>query len=150
MKDFRAQFRKLVEAELPKDSRIVMPRGDEGLMRPGLQMPSIAVLPFTNLSTAAENDYFCEGLAEELISALTRIKGVFVVARASAFSFRGKDADVREIGRQLNVDSILEGSVQKAGYRPESAASVSKTMPGCLCRLVTVSCFPEKETTCSA
>jgi TolB-like protein/Flp pilus assembly protein TadD/DNA-binding XRE family transcriptional regulator len=85
--------------------------------RPGQQLPSIAVLPFTNLSTAAENDYFCDGLAEELINALTRIKGVFVVARASAFSFRNKDVDVREIGRRLSVDTVLEGSVQWAGDR---------------------------------
>ena len=84
--------------------------------RSGPRTPSIAVLPFSNLSAAAENEYFCEGLAEELISALTRIKGVFVVARGSAFSFRG-NADVREIGRRLNVDTILEGSVQKVGHR---------------------------------
>lgn len=84
--------------------------------RSGARTPSIAVLPFSNLSAAAENEYFCEGLAEELISALTRIKGVFVVARGSAFSFRG-NADVREIGRRLNVDTILEGSVQKVGHR---------------------------------
>ncbi|HLZ99236.1 MAG TPA: tetratricopeptide repeat protein [Steroidobacteraceae bacterium] len=79
--------------------------------------PSIAVLPFLNISTDAENDYFCEGLAEELINALTKIKGFFVVARGSAFSFRGKQIDVREIGRRLNVDTILEGSIQKAGDR---------------------------------
>jgi TolB-like protein/Flp pilus assembly protein TadD/DNA-binding XRE family transcriptional regulator len=82
----------------------------------GPRTPSIAVLPFSNLSADAENEYFCEGLAEELISALTRIKGVFVVARGSAFSFRG-NSDVREIGRRLNVDTILEGSVQKVGHR---------------------------------
>jgi TolB-like protein/Tfp pilus assembly protein PilF/DNA-binding XRE family transcriptional regulator len=81
--------------------------------RPGQLTPSIAVLPFRNLSSATENDYFCEGLSEELISALTRVNGVFVVARASAFSFMGKDTDVREIGRRLNVDTILEGSVQQ-------------------------------------
>jgi TolB-like protein/Tfp pilus assembly protein PilF len=79
--------------------------------------PSIAVLPFLNISTDAENDYFCEGLAEELINALTKIKGFFVVARGSAFSFRGKEIDVREIGRRLNVDTILEGSIQKLGDR---------------------------------
>jgi TolB-like protein/Tfp pilus assembly protein PilF/DNA-binding XRE family transcriptional regulator len=87
------------------------------ISRSGPPMPSIAVLPFRNLSAAAENDYFCQGLAEELISALTRIKGIFVVARGSAFSFLGKDTDVREIGRRLNVDTILEGSVKKAGAR---------------------------------
>jgi TolB-like protein/DNA-binding XRE family transcriptional regulator len=85
--------------------------------RSGQRMPSIAVLPFSNLRTDAESDYFCDGLAEELITALTQIKGVFVVARASAFSFRGKDVDVRDIGRRLNVDSILEGSVQRVGDR---------------------------------
>jgi TolB-like protein/Flp pilus assembly protein TadD len=84
--------------------------------RSGPRTPSIAVLPFSNLSAVAENEYFCEGLAEELISALTRIKGVFVVARGSAFSFRG-NVDVREIGRRLNVDTILEGSVQKVAHR---------------------------------
>jgi TolB-like protein/Tfp pilus assembly protein PilF/DNA-binding XRE family transcriptional regulator len=87
----------------------------ESVHRLGPPTPSIAVLPFRNLSMAVENDYFCEGLAEELISALTRIKGVFVVARGSAFSFKGKDTDVREIGRRLNVDTILEGSVQRVG-----------------------------------
>jgi TolB-like protein/Tfp pilus assembly protein PilF/DNA-binding XRE family transcriptional regulator len=87
------------------------------ISRSGPPMPSIAVLPFRNLSAAAENDYFCQGLAEELINALTRIKGIFVVARGSAFSFLGKDTDVREIGRRLNVDTILEGSVKKAGAR---------------------------------
>jgi serine/threonine-protein kinase len=78
---------------------------------------SIAVLPFLNPSGDPENDYLCEGLAEELISALTRIKSCLVVARASAFSFRGRDIDVREIGRRLNVDTVLEGSVQRAGDR---------------------------------
>ena len=87
-------------------------------VRPGQRPPpSIAVLPFVNIGTVAENDYFCEGLAEELINALTQIKGFFVVARGSAFSFRGKQIDIREIGRRLNVDTILEGSIQKAGDR---------------------------------
>src|ERR1700733_9706176 len=86
-------------------------------VRPAQRGPSIAVLPFVNIGSVAENDYFCEGLAEEIINALTQIRGFFVVARGSAFSFRGKDLDVREIGRRLNVDTILEGSIQKAGDR---------------------------------
>jgi len=86
-------------------------------MRSGRRTPSIAVLPFLNISADAENDYFCEGLAEEVINALTNIKAIFVVARASAFSFKGKDIDVREVGRRLNVDTVLEGSVQKVGDR---------------------------------
>jgi len=78
---------------------------------------SIAVLPFLNLSADPDNEYFCDGLAEELLNALTKIKQLFVVARASAFSFKGRDVDVREIGRRLNIDTILEGSVQKADNR---------------------------------
>lgn len=85
---------------------------------------SIAVLPFLNIGGEDENEYFCEGLAEELINALTRIKSFFVVARASAFSFRGKDVDVREIGRRLNVDIILGGSIQKMGDRLRVSAQL--------------------------
>ena len=78
---------------------------------------SIAVLPFLNRSADPDNEYFCDGLAEELLIALTKIRQLFVVARASAFSFKGRDVDAREIGRRLNVDTILEGSVQKADNR---------------------------------
>ena len=100
---------------LAQQQRIDTYKGAE--VRAGQRTPSIAVLPFLNISTDAENDYLCEGLAEELINALTRIKGFFVVARGSAFSFRGQEIDVREIGRRLNVDTILEGSIQKVGDR---------------------------------
>lgn len=85
---------------------------------------SIAVLPFLNIGGEDENEYFCEGLAEELINALTRIKSFFVVARASAFSFRGREADVREIGRRLNVEIILRGSIQKMGDRLRISAQL--------------------------
>jgi adenylate cyclase len=76
--------------------------------------PSIAVLPFVNISADQENDYFCDGLAEEVLNALAKIEGLKVVARTSAFSFKRKDVDVREIGRQLGVGAVLEGSVRKA------------------------------------
>ncbi len=78
---------------------------------------SIAVLPFKNMSADPEQEYFCEGMAEEIINALTHIKDLRVVARTSAFSFKGKDEDIREIGRKLSVDKVLEGSVRKAGDR---------------------------------
>ena len=81
------------------------------------QAPSIAVLPFTNMSSDKENDYFSDGLAEEIINALTSISGLRVMARTSAFAFRGKDKDIRSIGETLNVVSVLEGSVRKAGNR---------------------------------
>ena len=78
---------------------------------------SIAVLPFKNMSADPEQEYFCEGLSEELINALTQIKDLRVVARTSAFSFKDKEIDIREIGRKLNVETLLEGSVRKAGNR---------------------------------
>ncbi len=78
---------------------------------------SIAVLPFKNMSADPEQEYFCEGIAEEIINTLTHIKDLRVVARTSAFSFKGKDEDIREIGRKLSVDKVLEGSVRKEGNR---------------------------------
>jgi TolB-like protein len=80
-------------------------------------LPSIAVLPFLNLSSDKENEYFSDGLAEEIINALTRIANLRVTARTSAFVFRGAQEDVRKIGETLNVASVLEGSVRKAGNR---------------------------------
>jgi serine/threonine-protein kinase len=78
---------------------------------------SIAVLPFTNLSADPGQEYFCDGMAEEIINALTHVEGLRVVARTSAFSFRDKVVDIREIGRKLSVETLLEGSVRKAGSR---------------------------------
>jgi len=79
--------------------------------------PSVAVLPFVNLSADKEQEYFCDGMSEEIINALTHVKGLRVVARTSAFAFKGRHADIREIGRKLNVNTILEGSIRKAGKR---------------------------------
>ncbi len=92
--------------------------------------PSIAVLPFKNLSADKEQDYFCDGVAEEIISALTRLEGLRVVARTSAFSFRGEKRDIREIGRKLNVGSVLEGSVRKAGNRLRITAQLVDVADG--------------------
>jgi serine/threonine protein kinase/Tfp pilus assembly protein PilF len=77
--------------------------------------PSIAVLPFANMSPDKEQDYFCEGLAEELINALVVIEDLRVASRTSAFRFKGSEQDIREIGRRLGVSTVLEGSVRKAG-----------------------------------
>ena len=78
---------------------------------------SIAVLPFMNLSAEADGEYFGDGLAEELIDACSKLAGVRVVARTSAFAFKGKPADVREIANQLGANLVLEGSVRKSGNR---------------------------------
>lgn len=81
------------------------------------KIPSIAILPFNNVSSDAENEYFCDGLAEELINALMKLDKIRVAARTSAFSFKGRETDVRTIGQTLNVRTILEGSVRKSGKR---------------------------------
>lgn len=78
---------------------------------------SIAVLPFVNLSRDRNNEYFGDGLADEIINALTRIPGLRVTARTSSFAFRGKSQDIREIGAKLGVSALLEGSVQRACHR---------------------------------
>jgi serine/threonine protein kinase len=80
-------------------------------------IPSVAILPFVNIDGEPSSDYFSDGLAEELICGLSRLPGLRVVARSSAFRFRGKDLDIRDVGRQLGVSSVLEGSVRKAGKR---------------------------------
>lgn len=75
---------------------------------------SIAVLPFVNMSSDIDNEYFCDGITEEIINALTKVKGLKVIARTSSFAFKGKDIDIREIGKQLSVNTILEGSIKKS------------------------------------
>jgi serine/threonine protein kinase/Flp pilus assembly protein TadD len=78
---------------------------------------SIAVMPFTNMSSDPEGDFFADGIADEIITALSKIKALKVSSRTSSFSFKGKNDDIREIGRRLQVGTILEGSVRKAGKR---------------------------------
>lgn len=78
---------------------------------------SIAVLPFTDMSSAKDQEWFCDGIAEEILNALTPLNGLRVAARTSAFSFRGKGDDLRTIGAKLNVTTVLEGSVRRAGDR---------------------------------
>jgi TolB-like protein/Tfp pilus assembly protein PilF len=88
------------------------------------QQPSIAVLPFANMSADKENEYFSDGLAEEIINALAHIPGLKVIARTSAFAFRGKEQDIRKIAEALGVRTILEGSVRRAGSRIRVAAQL--------------------------
>jgi len=79
--------------------------------------PSIAVLPFQNISGDAEQDYFVDGMVEEIITALSRIRWLFVIARNSSFTYKGQAVDVKQVGRELGVRYVLEGSVRKAGGR---------------------------------
>jgi adenylate cyclase len=79
--------------------------------------PSIAVLPFANMSGDAEQEYFVDGMVEEIITALSRIRWLFVIARNSSFTYKGQAVDVKQVGRELGVRYVLEGSVRKAGGR---------------------------------
>ena len=90
----------------------------------------LAVLPFMNMSNDAGNEYFSDGISEELINSLSKIDGLQVICRTSSFSFKGKNQDVREIGRILNVSKVLEGSVRKAGNRVRITAELVNTADG--------------------
>ena len=92
--------------------------------------PSVAVLPFANMSAEKENEYFGDGLAEELINALAQMSGLRVAGRTSSFVFRGKDVDPAELGRRLNVEHLLEGSVRRAGNRVRVTAQLIKAADG--------------------
>src|SRR6185437_11152363 len=91
---------------------------------------AIAVLPFANVSGEPDFEYFGDGLAEELITALSRLRGVRLAARTSAFSFKGRQVDVREIAAQLGVDMVLEGSVRKVGSRLRVTAQLVNAADG--------------------
>lgn len=81
------------------------------------QATSVAVMPFNDLSPQRDQEYFCDGMAEEIINTLTQMEELRIAARTSAFSFKGKNLDIRDIGRKLNVDKVVEGSVRKSGTR---------------------------------
>ncbi len=89
-----------------------------------LHKPSIAVLPFVNMSRDPEQEYFSDGMTEDLITDLSKISGLFVIARNSVFTYKGKPVKVEEVGRDLNVQYVLEGSVRKAGNRVRISAQL--------------------------
>ena len=97
---------------------------------PPADVASIAVLPFVNRSNDPEDEYFSDGLADELSNVLARIRGVRVAARTSAFRFKGKDPTIAEVGRALNVATVLEGSVRKSGKRVRIAVQLVKVADG--------------------
>jgi TolB-like protein len=101
-----------------------------GHAQPEPQQPSIAVLPFANLSAEKENEYFGDGLAEEIINLLGRISGLKVIARTSAFAFKGKHEDIRHIAEAMDVAHILEGSVRRSGNRIRVTAQLIKAADG--------------------
>ncbi|MBV9214917.1 MAG: protein kinase [Acidobacteria bacterium] len=111
--EFEAELERSAAPGLEEKTAILGAAPDEALQ----QGATIAVLPFQNMSHGKDGDYFSDGLAEELLNVLSKIRGLRVAARTSAFSFKGKQTTVAEIGRTLNVASILEGSIRMAGNR---------------------------------
>ena len=143
----RADFNSLDAAEAHLDKwmqRDVTVRVLEGLNKAGLRKaglkiadqdrpegaPSIAVLPFANLSADPEQDYFSDGLAEEIINLLAQVSGLRVIARTSAFAFRGKEQDIRNIAEALGVSTVLEGSVRRMGSRIRVSAQLIAASDG--------------------
>jgi adenylate cyclase len=92
--------------------------------------PSIAVLPFANVSGDPEQEYFADGMVEEIITALSRIRWLFVIARNSSFTYKGHSVDVKQVGRELGVRYVLEGSVRKAGQRVRITSQLIDAITG--------------------
>src|SRR5690242_8601354 len=92
-----------------------------------LDRPSIAVLPFANLSDDPGQDYFADGMVEEITTALSRVRWFFVIARNSSFTYKGRAVDVKQVGRELGVRYVLEGSVRRAGDRVRITAKLVET-----------------------
>ncbi|MCM2311173.1 MAG: tetratricopeptide repeat protein [Steroidobacteraceae bacterium] len=106
--------------ELPTVATTALPVAEA----PAAPAASVAILPFADLSPGHDHEYFCDGIAEEIINALCCVRGLRVASRTSSFQFKGRSADVREIGRSLGVGAVLEGSVRKAGERVRVTAQL--------------------------
>ncbi len=104
---------------------------EQTAVRPATQRSSIAVLPFANMSRDPDDDFFSDGLAEEIINLLAHVAGLKVTARTSSFAFRGKEQDIRRIAEALGVANILEGSVRRAGNRIRVTAQLIDAEDGC-------------------
>ena len=110
-------------AATPKSVERPLMHGDRGVL-PLPDRPSIAVLAFTNMSGDPEQEYFADGMVEEIITALSRITWLFVIARNSSFTYKGRSPDVKQVGRELGVRYVLEGSVRKGGGRVRITAQL--------------------------
>jgi TolB-like protein/tetratricopeptide (TPR) repeat protein len=109
----------LRKAGLPDEPSLTLP-----------DKPSIAVLPFQNMSGDAEQEYFADGVVEDIIAALSRFKNLFVIARNSSFTYKGRAVDVKQVGRELGVRYVLEGSVRKSGNRVRITGQLIDTSNG--------------------
>ena len=94
------------------------------------EKPSIAVLPFTNMSGDQEQEYFSDGITEDIITDLSKVAGLLVIARNSSFAYKGRNVDIRTVGRELGVRSVLEGSIRRAGNRVRITAQLIDAADG--------------------
>jgi TolB-like protein len=101
-----------------------------GRAHAGQAHSSVAVLPFTNLSGDAARDYFSDGMSEELLNLLARVPGLQVASRTSSFAYKGRNVDIREVGRELGVETVLEGSVRQSGEQVRVTAQMIDTETG--------------------
>jgi TolB-like protein/class 3 adenylate cyclase/Tfp pilus assembly protein PilF len=113
----RVLFAVLALGILIAGAALLLQRAKSTKLGAGGPEKSIAVLPFMDLSQAKDQEYFCDGMSEEILDALAKVEGLRVVARTSSFSFKGKSADASEVGKKLNVENVLEGSVRREGNR---------------------------------
>ena len=112
-------------------SGLTTPTDEQSMPQPAVSAAkSVAVLPFANMSADPENEYFTDGMAEEIINALTKIQSLRVASRTSSFAFKGKNEDIGEIGRKLKVSTVLEGSVRKMGNRLRITAQLVNVADG--------------------
>jgi TolB-like protein/Tfp pilus assembly protein PilF len=122
--------KKPIEVYAISNEGLAVPSGEELQAKPKEQVKSLAVLPFVNMSPDPENEYFSDGVTEELLNVLARMGGLHVIARTSSFAFKGRHEDIRQIGAQLGANTILEGSVRKAGNRVRITAQLINTADG--------------------
>ena len=122
--------KKPVEIFTIDDEGIELPSAKELKLEKARTAKSIAVLPFVNMSADKENEYFSDGITEEILSALVKVDGLQVTSRTSSFAFKNKNIDAREIANQLSVNTILEGSVRKAGNKVRIAAQLINSADG--------------------
>ena len=113
-----------IKSEKPSEAELTK------ILRFEKKLPSIAVLPFINMSADPEQEYFCDGITEEIINALTHIENLRVIARTSAFAFKGKNEDIREIGKKLDVENLLEGSLRQSGNSLRITAQLIQVSDG--------------------
>lgn len=122
--------RRPIEVFALSNHGLVVPNPSEIRSKTTTSYKSIAVLPFVNMSSDTENEYFSDGITEEILNSLSKVEGFQVTSRTSAFAYKGKNIDIREIGDQLNVNAVLEGSVRKAGSRVRITAQLINTSDG--------------------